>query len=257
MLNELFQAILKTGQEAQGARVMESPDTGPGYWMQHDGELKWQDRKPAPSDHKARSLETLTAFAMALADHAEQPLPVVWYSRAGVVLLVDDSTRRDRVTVELVYSRPLNCLADCNARAVVWSQKDFIRILRTTFADCLGSCGEILRNVRTLQFNRSEVGNSSLQQGKASLGKKIESEVTGYDLIPDYLTFQVPVFEGGVIHLLAGVRCALEVDPATATFQLIPLPGQIERAIAEAEDVIAEQLIEALGDKVPVYYGVP
>lgn len=53
----------------------------------------------------------------------------------------------------------------------------------------------------------------------------------------------------------AFVKCALEPNASTGTFQVAPLPGELEAALDAGFAVIGTRLAEALPEGVPVYYG--
>jgi hypothetical protein len=66
----------------------------------------------------------------------------------------------------------------------------------------------------------------------------------------------VPVFDGPLGYLEQAVEVAIDVDVGTAKLVLIPLPGDVERAIVRAEQEIVKSLKAEL-KTVPVYYGKP
>jgi hypothetical protein len=109
-----------------------------------------------------------------------------------------------------------------------------------------------------VKFDNGQVVESTVTHGKTSMGQKIRSEVTAIDRIPEYVVFSVPVFEGAFGDICYPVECALEPVADAAGFKLIPLPGQIERAVQAAESEIGIRLREGLeGSSVQVYYGSP
>jgi hypothetical protein len=136
-----------------------------------------------------------------------------------------------------------------------YKQADFVRLLRITFAGCLGPAGNLLEIVRKIQFRVNQAGRSEVQHGKASIGKSLEAELTGAGALPEEVVFQVPIFESG-FQDLEMVGCALEVDPQTETFQLIPYPRSIEEALSVAEERLGAELTASL-EGVRVFHGVP
>jgi hypothetical protein len=73
--------------------------------------------------------------------------------------------------------------------------------------------------------------------------------------LPEFVTLSVPVFAGPLAGWRREVPAALEVDPETETFQLIPLPGAIEAAVCSAEARVGEYLAEGAGEGVGIFYG--
>lgn len=265
MLREFFDQVFKAGADSATKRVIkleQEPAHVYGVWNPESGVLETRAATPNPRAHEALDLSAVVEFAKRSAtkgEEADEPTETaVWYCRNAVVCLLDDATRRDRVTLPLSPSRQMQQLALWDKARVSVSQRDLIFIIRTTFDGCLGQAGNLLENLRRIKFDRSESGESSVRQGAVSLGKRVVAEVTGIDAIPDYVTLTVPVFAGPVNPGFFDVRCALEADPATASFQVIPLPNAVEQATAEAERAIGEQLRSQLeGCAAEVYYGAP
>jgi hypothetical protein len=142
---------------------------------------------------------------------------------------------------------------ETNSRPI--SQKDLIFLLRTVFKSCLGPAGDIIAVIRNMRAQMAQETGSELQHGKSSVGQKVRAEITGTAAIPEYVTFSVPVFESRFLFS-SNVECALEPDPATMTFRLVPVTGEIEKAIAAGELAICEALTESAGET-PVYFGHP
>ena len=215
-----------------------------------------QIAEPRPRDHKAMSLQTIVAFAMRDVDSHDGNPPATWYSRSGVVLLLSDTTRRDRVTLALDYSPQLKRLQALEAQPKPFGQRELIFMLRTTFAHCLAPAGNILDVLRCVKWRSKAAADATVQHGKTSIGKTLEQELTGTGALPEYLTLDVPIFASGFPALRGNVELALEPDAATETFQLLPLPGSIETAIADAEARIGAELRAALGEGAAIYYGM-
>lgn len=256
MLAELLEKIEALSVAAKGTHVLH-PDAEPKHRymvVRPNGLVEWQDAAPEPRKHTARSLHTIVEAAEKLKDARVGVRPAVWYSRHGVVLLTDDGDRRDRVTMPLAFSPPLLDLMSREARRQSVSQAQFVSLLRTTLAKTVR--GNLLEIVRKVNFVQNAAGNSELQHGKSSIGKSLQSELTGAAIIPEYATFDVPVFAGHFIAVRP-VECALEVDAAMQTFTLVPLPLQIEGAVASAEGALGDFLGEALGEEFAVFYGEP
>jgi hypothetical protein len=134
-------------------------------------------------------------------------------------------------------------------------QRELIFLLRTVFADCLPS--GLLEALRSVRWQNDATAVGEVQHGKRSTGKSIESTFTGTAALPEEVTFVVPVW-GNAFGWTAPVRLALEIHPDAGAFQLVPLPGQLERAIASAEERLGDELKAALEDsQVPVHYGAP
>jgi hypothetical protein len=252
--------LLDTGQ----GRVPKfyRPDCEPAgfyYLPEPDGSLALTFAQPAHQTARALSLASL---ADAVADcNAQAVAPAVWYSAGGVVAVLDAKTQLRRVTLELSPSPQAQSLRELEKNRTALSQRDIVLKLRTTFADSMGPCPNLLPTLRNVRFGGTTDGESVIEHGKASLGKKLAAQIEGTGSLPEYVTLDVPLF-AQPLGYRGPVRCALEPNPTEQTFQLLPLPRQIELATLAAEESLGQDLRDLLGKAlagviVPVYYGRP
>lgn len=256
MLKEFVEFIAQQAVKAAGPQILK-PESEPDHvylLTRPDGTVERRDADPEPREHKAGDLEALTDWAKALPEPGKS---VAWYHRSAVVLVADDRTRRDTVTLELTLSPQVLTLQQFESRAQAFKHADFMKLLRVTFADCLGRSGNLLEILKKVNFSAGKLAESSVGHAKASVGRTLESQVTGTAAIPERVELDVPVFVGALDNLRCVVRCALEPDGATETFSLIPLPGQLEAGIRTAEERIGVILHADLKGVAPVYYGRP
>lgn len=221
-----------------------------------DGTADVRHAGPKPRRHVAGSLDTVVTLAK---EHAETSAlsAVIWYSRKAIVCLLDDATRRDQVRFDLQCSKQIETLQVLEGIRKPFKQAELLSLLRVTFAKCLDQTGNLVEILRRIKFRQASAGESVVQHGKSSLGRSVEAELTGTGALPEYVTLHVPIWTNLVVGEQS-VQCALEPDAATETFQLIPLPGEIENATQRAERVIYERLLDAVGDApIAVYLGTP
>ena len=246
MLKEALDFLTDQATKARGARVVQVPEPKHKYIVEAaDGELEWHESDPEPRNHKARDLSAILAFAEANAESK------IWYSRSGVVCVVDDKTRRDKVTLALSPSPQVEALRKMEQSREPIEQADLVLLLRTTFAGSV-SPPNFLSIIKTLKFNRQEDGETEIDHGKASLGKNIKLGLTSGEKIPEEITFTVPIF-ANAFFMMSPVRAAVHIDAAEETFTIIPLPLEIERAVIKAETMICTDI----GDRPGVHYGEP
>lgn len=263
---ETVKLLISTIQQAAKPKVLELPESKGRYGIATpDGNVNLCLAHPDFRTHVAADLNAVVQFAERFCgpvsdDGSVAPnAPVIWYGRDGVFCLINDADRRDRVTLSLESSVPMAQLEDWQGAVTTLDQAKAVRILRTTFADCLQTAPDLLETLRKVKLVEGKELTGDLQQGKASLGNAIRSEVSGAKVLPEYVTFMVPVFAAGV-KFLAPVKAALEVFHGTGNpFAFIPLPGEIEAAFVAAEAWIGEQLMGMVGkdSAIPVYYGKP
>lgn len=260
MLQEALEYLVQQGRDAREPIVTTDAEPKHVYFeRQADGSLVRKEAAPGYRAHRASDLTAIAEKAKLAFEAAE--VPEVWYSRNGVTLFLDDN-RRDRVDLPLSLSKPLVQLIELQTRGGAMRQEQLLKMLRITFRDCLATAGNLVNVVRKVQFGVNQSGESELQHGKQSVGKKLTAELTGTDILPEFFTLTVPVFENPAFASASyGVECALEPDPQTQTFQVIPIPGRIEKAVAEGERrlgiMIGEALAEAGADSVAVFFGTP
>lgn len=194
-------------------------------------------------------------------EDAYLPHPAVWYCPDQVAVVLDDnpdSHRRDLITCPLEYTdayRLLQRCADGHQRA--WEQKEFIRVLRTTLWDCLGDqAGSLLATLRTVSgMSRTSV-ESDQQKDRSNMGVSVEKEIKSkHGDIPEEVVLHVRVYQDPSLQTQRRIRCALESDPQSLQFWLIPLAGQLEDAL-HAEMAFISQLLDSELDA-PVFYGRP
>lgn len=252
MLKELFDRICEKAVQAQGCTVLPTPNP-PHHFALEDGKgnITWHDAEPTPRAHIAGDLATLVAWAT-----ATETEPTVWYSRTAVVCILDDATRRDTVTLPLALSPQVQQLFGLERATMGVDVKALAKLLRVTFDACLDG-GELARSLEGLRFEAGQVVEAASTRERSSLGRQITEQVSGRHALPAQVDLTVPIFAAGFPHLRRCVRCAIETDAAKAQVQLIPLPGMIEEAIRSAEVELGQDLLAALGEEVPVYFGRP
>lgn len=253
MLKEFVESIAGLAVKADTVEIVKPPaEPNHRYAIrQPNGELSWYTAEPPPRNHTALDLSAVIAFANRF--HTPDFPCAAWYSRQMVKCVINDDERRDAVTLNLSPSKPMSKLMEFDSRATPIPQSETVLMLRTVFFGCTDPA--FIGVIRRLKFRTNESGAGVVEHGRASMGRSLESEVTGEGNIPEYVIFRVPIFESG-FSAATTVECALEPIPGTASFKFIPLPGEIERAFAFAEGELKTVLENALAEKeVPVLYG--
>lgn len=234
--------------------------------------------KPA-ARHAAADLPTLAAVARAW-DEFKNTVVAVWYDRDGVVAVCDqadiEDAPRETCGLNLTPSPQLALLADWRKRQT-WAgldlgQRELVQYLRTTLYGCWeGRHPGLLDAVRRLRTQKAADVVAEVQRGKASLGRSMTAEASGAGDIPEYVTFEVPVFAGAAVRAVAEVRVVLDPNPETEKFSVSVLPDDVERAFRRGEEA-TQALLDGLlardpdadtesenapATVVPVYHGKP
>lgn len=255
MLEEFFEAVSKQAVLAFGPKVVQPP-AEPAH-VYHlavpNGTITRHEAQPKPRDHRASNLGAVVEFATRFKDQGA----CVWFHRTKVQAVLVDDSRRDSVTLDLRCTKPMLELLRQEGRPESFNQRQLILLLRTVFADCGPAVPDLIEVLRRVKFDNGQVVDSRVEHAKSSLGQNIRSEVVGTKAIPEQVVLEVQVFENGPGMPKAMVKLAVEPNAQTGTFQLIPLAGQLEDALALAEQEIGNLLAELLKDTgVPSYYGL-
>lgn len=230
------------------------------HLLQPDGTLNKVHAEPETAFHEAFGLETIALLAARVA-RAKFAEAEIWYSRTGVVLLFDRLTRRDRATLTLELSPQMARLAEWDKSRGEYPQVEFLLLLRTLFADALSAHATLRDDVKRVDFKKAQEATGTVNRANVSLSRQMISEASGADKLPDTLNFDVPAFDSAAVASRVLVRVVFDLDPQTERFRLIPIPGDVEKALAAAEESVARQLGMALdaakAKDVPVFYGEP
>lgn len=235
--------------EDRKAKIVALPGDGRTVTIDRNGELEDYAVPPALRNHIVSSADDLIAAAQFWKDASR----VIWIDGASLVLIIDDTDRRERVTLPLVESAVFKAVKACKAAL---SQPELIRLLRVEFRNAT-KAGETLAAVRRLKFRKSATGHGDIQHGNESMGQLVENEVTGADAIPESLIVNTNIYSNpGEDEKLFGIGMDLEIDAAAQKFILRPMPDEIERVTAAALQAIRERIEEHL-EGVAVFYGKP
>lgn len=260
MLAELFEKLKEVADLQQAHVVPGTPEPKHVYRIERrDGTIEICNAAPQPRDHKALDLTAVVEHAKLYSDSC------IWYSRSGVVAILNNSDsedegtpRLDRVSLTLSFSPQILKLLELERNRKPLTQKELVSLIRTTFADC---CPVELRPaISELKFKSTAEGASKLTHGTTSVGKLITAEVKGggsIEQIPETFTLNVPIFASG-FPSLQKIEVILEIDAQEEKFYLTPKPLDIEDAISRAEEEIHDELTEQMEkDAKPIYYGTP
>lgn len=217
-------------------------------------DVKKLSAEPEPRDHLAGDLASLAAEATRIAEVAEDSNVVIWYSRGGVVA-IDDKCRRDTVVLPIKHTPQFNTLLGLEKSKAKLDQKRFVLLLRVDLGECLAKTGNFLGLIRQLKFVAGKDTGGTVQHGKESISRSTIAEVSGAEAVPEEVTLRVRVFELADDKTSQDVKCAIELDGVTETLSIFPFPGELDRAVQDAERAIGEKLRAAA--TVPVIYGSP
>ncbi len=216
------------------------------------GDVNRIEAESQPRSHELVTLEQVVAFAEKKGSAVDS---VVWFDRSGVVVVIDDNTRRDRASLDLTLSPQCQTLFVLEGSRKQFSLRDFRRLVRVDLAGCFTDT-LLLNWLASVKFSDSRSTGSSIKQGKESLGREIEqSAVSQAGECPETVTLSVRIFDDPSLRDTWPIECAVEIDLDNQQFQLIPLPGRLHDAVENEVGAIGKYLSEAI--KCPVFRGKP
>lgn len=240
--NDTLNTIISTARQSAPAIVPAPGEPDGAYYIRDkDGDLSLTFPVAPNRKHTVADVATLAVVAGKERETGFQ----LWYGIDGIAIRFGYNLEN---VGRLNYKRSDQFQTLMRWAAVVspMSQKELVLLLRSTFADCQRRCPDLLPAVRDVKFKTLQESAGKVENTKVSLGKRIESEVSGTQAIPDQVTFEVPVFDS-VFSFDATVRCVLDVDAQRETFRLIPIAADIQRG----EDLAVSEIHAALVDALP------
>ena len=250
MLAEFFTKL----QEAAQARLVPSV-------VEIDGDDRYVlingEKHELPPDRRAHRVDTLESLIEAAKFYAtgmgegDELAGTVWHDEKQVVVLVNDSDRRDRVTLPLTLSEQYRALVALGKQS--FTQKQLVLWLKRTMRGAIDD--GLLSAVRVLEFKRRNDGSGTVQHGKESLGRSVEAEVQGMAAIPETVTAFVAVYSTPGCEAKHPVVLSLDIDVDQQTFSLVPLADELTLAVQQAQRDLHAALDGEL--ETPVYYGTP
>lgn len=193
-----------------------------------------------------------TVFSLADLMEAAQkwgPAGVLFHNDDSVVLVIDDSERRDFVGMTLVHSEQFKALSQLLKKPTL-SQREAVRLLKYTLNDCVPE--GLYRTFAKLEFRRSNTGHADIGHGKESLGRNVEAVVQGTTEIPEQVRATIPIYSTAGATYRRDVLLSVDVDPQDETFTIAPFPDALERAVQDAQAAISADLQST---ELPVFYG--
>lgn len=250
MIKEALSFLSDRVATHHAAKVVNIPGDGRKVYVDQAGKLEAIAVAPALRSHKVSALDDLIAAAKRW-----NAMPTLWVSDSAIVLVTDDNDRRDIVTMPLVKSAAFQRLEALEKKPDL----NQLELLRTLRIDLQGTANraDLITAIRSLKWKQSSSGHVDVQQGKESLGKLIENEVSGASEIPESVSVALAVFANpGESAKRYPVACDLEVIPGDQMFRFRPVADELRNTMTFAQGEIVSALRAAL-QGVPVFFGTP
>lgn len=242
-----LELIQKTAQDARAARLLPIPGNPRKMFLDQGGTAQDIPIPPPPIDSRVLSLEDLINYAKECQSAAQ----MIFHDPATVVLVLDRTDRREKVTLDLGRDRRWLLLDVLNTNPRPMPQKEFIRVLKIE----LELDPAVVTQFRVLDFHRAETGRGDVQKQRESMGRSVEAAVQGLQELPEELAVMTSIYETAGERAMYAVRLAVEIDAVQSTFQLIPRQWDMLAAMDAHQRTIAQRIRDACD--VPVFYGRP
>lgn len=232
-----------------------------GFMAFENGSWTWTDFPDSPVNHKALDIKSLVAIGKKRAEDYENVCEI-WCDDNRILCTFDVlEFQRDDAGYLLHYTRQFDTIRTWDANGgngVALSQPELVFILRTTLYGCYGSYPKLLTSARRVDVRKAQEATGVVEKSKASISKSLLAEVSGMDDIPDVIEFEIPIHQERAFR--TKIKVAFEFDAQAERFKLVPLPGELTKALIEARNNIGKEIEEqqqAQGTAFPVYYGRP
>lgn len=248
---EAIREITKMADQARKVKfVQAAAEPAHKYWyVGPDGQSELMEADPPLLRRRLDRPEDVVVFVEKLGDD-ERAQAAVFYDEKQIVCLPDAEDSRRRLVCKLDYTPQFAWLL--NESKTPLSQRDFVRLLRITFRGCYDLYPHLLALIRNLKWTGTSEAGAALVHGRESLGRAIESQVSGADSIPEELVLTVPIWRQ--YGTMTQIACAVEIFPQEQHFKLTPYPMQMDDALDDGLASLQNTL--AAGD-VSVYRGHP
>jgi hypothetical protein len=220
-----------------------------------DGSFTRHEAVAGPRGHRLSGLVETIAYTNTKGNKDDS---VVWFDEAGMVVVLDDSTRRDQAFTSFTHSPQFARLAQIAESKERFGQVKFRRLLRVDFAGCTPN-NLLLDWVSDCEFGSKGNSVGTITKDRSSFGRDIEEQVKSKDrgACPDSIILEMRVFDDPGLQLTRQIVCDVEIHLAEQQFELTPFPGQLQEAI-DAEMANIESLLSGQGGvSCPAFRGRP
>lgn len=254
MLAEFVNKIQQLTSQAEQARTFR-PDCEPShvYYLQHGQNVRKVEATQPLQHATLTSLKSFVQYAV------DQTHDSIWVGDNKIVSLLDENGETG--TFYLKQSPQMELLKRLESSITFYKQKDLIQLLRRYFPSVSANN---IQPFRMVKFRSDQSGESTIDHGKASVGKSLKAELVGAVAIPEEIQVTLPVFAGGEPDSDNSVVLCVEIDLEKEQFAIYPTAGAMaslyEEELSIIEREIAKKLFEITGKttlEIPIYRGSP
>lgn len=243
MLKELFESIVSQAHESKDPEqprvfdaITQSDQRRVAYV--YKGELHEVVLQTPPRAHVATSARDFVE----LIERCKTEEPLILFVEISRVTAILDDERLNTIELPLTLSQHFQLLQKMPAKL---DQRKSIELLRRTFHGT--GLDHFATNIRSVVFERSQSAAGTAKREQESMGRSVESRVTGTADLPEMLSGHISVFLPSVFRTTTAIE--LGVDPLLTeeTFEFWLPPD----ALTEWHNEAIGQLIEMLSAELP------
>lgn len=240
MLKEFVEAISGLAVHAAEAQILRNPfDPRKAFLLHHGAVNEMQVAPPLWNAFAETFADLFTVIEEFGSDN-----PSIWHDEDGVVALLNNSDRLERVQLKLQKSDQFRALNSVLPKA--FDQRGLILFLKRNLAGAVDDT--VITAFRKLDFSKREEGSSVIRHGEESLGRGIHGKVTGESEIPEFLTVTVSVYTNPDAYFPVNIRLSVDIDVQRSMIELSVLPDELTRASTATQGEINRRLIERDND---------
>lgn len=207
-----------------------------------------------PAGPAKHEVFTLSDFAASV-ERWSGTKSVVFHNEACAVLVIDETCRRNLVTMPLrttaVWERILQLKEQC------FDQRGFLRLLRFDLASIIP--GSLVTAISKIEIVTSGGQRTEVSPGRERGTREFAADLQNSGEIPERVICQVPVYLINGLNYAVPITFGLDytLPPAPVNFVFRPLPDQLELAIQQLQGALHQMLVDVIGSEMPVLYGCP
>lgn len=261
---DALRLIQETAVNAAGVSIVRIEGEPRRVFIDSNGKFEKYDL-PAPTI-KAEVVEVDDLIRLAIADGVPKPRSL-WHHYESVVLVLDDSDRRDTVKMPLPKTNLFQWLERTTTQPQRVDQRTFLTLLKQELAEAVSEMQliEFVSVLQAIKFRKSDETDSDLsRRGTEGLGRKIEQECTGADKLPEFLEIKAQIYRNLPEIEPAVVKVYVSIDFEKQQFVLTPCGDRVAEAVDGAQailgDILRERIAKAArkdGQPIQVYFGKP
>lgn len=148
---------------------------------------------------------------------------------------------------KLPFAAFYNLIKQGQTEELVYDQEQLYKFLRTKVPG-MYEPADLLTKIRAVSWQSGEKAISTVGKGERNVGRDLEAKLQNIDVLPDTITFDVPIYE---LYNNYKIRANFDADPVTKKFTISFLPGAVAAAYDQAAKEIEGLLLKCIAQRFP------